>query len=119
VASLFPTHAINQQQAANYAKRMSSHVAAALTVFAVLQIAVVASLHGSLLMHLGIFLSLGCFSVAARSLENRWAHLLQGRQHVGGARAQYRADLWLLWSLSLSAPFLWIAVALIGQHFFG
>ncbi|MDX3910055.1 MAG: hypothetical protein QHC67_09575 [Sphingobium sp.] len=92
---------------------MSSHVAAALTVFAVLQIAVVASLHGSLLMHLGIFLSLGCFSVAARTLESRWAHLPQTPQRIASVRAQYRADLWPLWSASLTAPFLWIAIALV------
>lgn len=100
---------------------MSSHLAAALVVFAVLQIAVVAKLGGSLPMHLGIFLAIGGFSIAARNLEYRWARLTQGELSQGdaGLSAPFRADVIVLWSATLVAPFLWIPVSIISGFLFG
>ncbi|AUW59813.1 hypothetical protein C1T17_18745 [Sphingobium sp. SCG-1] len=115
---MFPTKSVENDRMVDYARKMSSHVAAALVLFAVLQIAVVAKTGGSLLMHFGIFLAIGGFSIAARGLERRWSYL--GRQNIGADRlkAQFQADLLPLWSASLVAPFLWIPVAVAGRLLF-
>lgn len=98
---------------------MSSHVAAALVIFAVLQIAVVAKMGGSLLMHFGIFVAIGGFSIAARSLEHRWANIPDEGQHGPRLDKEMRGDLATLWLASLIAPFLWIPVAIVGNALFG
>lgn len=118
MASMFPTRSVAHDGTVDYAKKMSSHVAAALVFFAVLQIAVVAKSGGSLLMHFGIFLAIGGFSIAARGLEQRWSHL--GQQDAGTdlLKAQFHADLLPLWGASLVAPFLWIPVAMAGRLLF-
>ncbi|MGK2911048.1 MAG: hypothetical protein ACSLE1_14790 [Sphingobium sp.] len=98
---------------------MSSHVAAALVIFAVLQIAVVAKMGGSLLMHFGIFIAIGGFSIAARSLEHRWANMPDWAQGRSRLDKEMRGDLTMLWIASLIAPFLWIPVAIVSNALFG
>lgn len=92
-------------------------MAAALVIFAVLQIAIVAKMGGSLLMHFGIFLAIGGFSIAARSLEHRWADMRDQGQ-PGHLDKEMRSDLATLWIASFTSPFLWIPVAIIGNALF-
>tara|TARA_R110000868_G_C10626120_1_gene742748 strand:- start:97 stop:495 length:399 start_codon:yes stop_codon:yes gene_type:complete len=112
MASIFPTRTADNVQSVDYGRRMSSHVAAALVIFAVLQIAVVAKLGGSLVMHLGIFIAIGGFAIAARSLESRWIALSEKSDTDQLARC-FRADIIPLWAASLVAPFLWIPVGMM------
>ena len=58
-----------------FAKRISSHLAAALVVFCLAQIFIVAKMGGSLALHLGIIVAIGGYAVAARGLERRWQML--------------------------------------------
>lgn len=113
MASIFPARTAGKLQSVDYGRRMSSHVAAALVIFAVLQIAVVAKLGGSLVMHLGIFVAIGGFAVAARSLENRWVALSEKSADADHLAQYFRADILPLWAASLVAPFLWIPVAVM------
>lgn len=117
MASMFPAKFFEGNQPVDYARKMSSHVAAALVTFAILQIAVVAKMGGSLLMHFGIFLAIGGFSIAARALEQRWADFVQTDQ-ADRLKPQFYADLLPLWAASLVAPFLWIPVAVAGRLLF-
>src|SRR5215217_5337810 len=93
VASIFPTPSTHSRQSPEYDRKMSSQVAAALAVFAVLQIIIVAKMGGALVMHLGIFLTLGGFSIGARALESRWATLPQHIAHPALLAAELRADV--------------------------
>ncbi|RVT42382.1 hypothetical protein ENE74_05780 [Sphingobium algorifonticola] len=98
---------------------MSSHLAGALVVFAVLQIGVVARLGGSLLMHLGIFFAIGGFAMAARGLEARWVAFAASAQPRDTLNRLFREDRAILWIASIGAPFLWVPVAMICRTLFG
>ncbi len=101
------------------ARRMSSHLAAALVIFALLQIFVVAKLGGSLLMHFGIVLAVGFYAAAARAMESRWKRLaLSGLPDVG-LTTRFRIDLLQVWGAVLLAPFLWISVSVVSRFLFG
>ncbi|MGV3768451.1 MAG: hypothetical protein ACO1NM_00315 [Sphingobium phenoxybenzoativorans] len=103
----------------NYMKRMSTHTAGALVVFALLQIFVVAKMGGSLVLHLGIIVAIGGFALAARSLEHRWTALERSGLSDDGLATRFRVDLLQLWAASLLAPMLWIPVAIVGKFVFG
>lgn len=103
----------------SYTKRMSTHTAGALVVFALLQIFVVAKMGGSLALHLGIIVAIGGFALAARSLEHRWTALERGGLSDDGLATRFRVDLVQLWGASLLAPMLWIPVAIVGKFVFG
>ena len=104
---------------ASYAKRVSSHMAGALVVFAVLQIVVVAKMGCSLAMHLGIILAIGGFALAARGLEHRWVALGHSGLPDDGLATRFRVDMLQLWGASLLAPLLWIPVGIVGKFLFG
>jgi len=106
-------------QSPGYAKRISSHLAAALVTFCLLQIFIVARMGGSLLLHLGVIVAIGGFAVAARALERRWHMLEQGGLPRGGLDLRYRRDLLQLWGASLVGAFMWIPVAIIFNALFG
>lgn len=97
---------------------MSTHVAASLVIFAILQIAIVAQMGGSVLMHFGIFLAIGGFSVAARALENRWSNIGLRIEDADRLKALFHADLFPLWAAAITAPFLWIPVAVTSRLLF-
>lgn len=118
MASLFPSRSFRRNAPA-YDKRISTHVAAALVAFALLQILIVAKMGGSLLLHFGIFIAIGCFAMAARALEHRWAQLSHSGLPASGLATRFRMDLLQLWGASLAAPFLWIPVATITDYLFG
>jgi hypothetical protein len=117
MASMF--HERTAGTGANYAKRISGHLATALVVFAILQIFVVAKMGGSLVLHLGIVVAIGGFALAARSLEHRWAALERSNLPESGLATRFRVDLLQLWGASLLAPLLWIPVAIVGKFLFG
>lgn len=102
-----------------YAKRISSHLAAALVTFALLQIFIIAKTGGSLVLHLGIIVAIGFFAMAARALEHRWVMLDQGGLPAAGLALRFRRDLIQLWGVSLFGAMLWIPVAIIYRALFG
>lgn len=102
-----------------YAKRVSSHLAAALVIFALLQIFIIAKLGGSLVLHLGIVVAIGGFAMAARALEQRWATLERAALPTARLAPIFRRDLLFLWGCSLFGAMLWIPVALIYGALFG
>lgn len=101
------------------AKRMSTQVAAALVVFALLQIFIVAKMGGSLLLHMGIVVAIGGFALAARGLEHRWTALRDSGLPEAGLATRFRTDVLQLWAASLLSPLLWIPVALVERALFG
>jgi hypothetical protein len=118
MASLFQNRAAGMD-CSNLGKRMSGQLAAALVVFALLQIFVVAKMGGSLVLHLGIVIAIGGFALAARALEHRWNALSASNLPEDGLATRFRIDLLRLWGASLLAPLLWIPVAIVGSHLFG
>jgi hypothetical protein len=102
-----------------FAKRISTHLAAALVVFCLLQIFIVAKMGGSLVLHLGIIVAIGGYAIAARGLERRWHMLEQGGLSHNGLALRFRRDLLQLWSASLLGALLWIPVAIIFRFLFG
>lgn len=108
-----------QGRRTGYAKRISTHLAAALVIFCLLQIFIVAKMGGSLALHLGIIVAIGGYAVAARGLERRWRLLEQGGLSEGGLALRFRRDLLQLWGASLVGALLWIPVAIIFRFLFG
>ncbi|UZW56927.1 hypothetical protein NUH86_15125 [Sphingobium sp. JS3065] len=102
-----------------HARRMSTHLAAALIVFCLLQIFIVAKMGGSLLLHLGIIIAIGGFAVAARGLERRWEMFDRSGLSSHGLDLRFRRDLVQLWSASVVGGLLWIPVAIIFRALFG
>ena len=107
------------QANSGYAKRMSSHLAAALMMFCVLQIGIVARMGGSLVLHLGIIVAIGGFAVAARRLERRWEMLDQSFLSGHGLDLRFRRDLVQIWLTSIGSALLWLPIAIIFRHLFG
>ncbi|PZU15157.1 MAG: hypothetical protein DI606_00925 [Sphingobium sp.] len=102
-----------------FAKRISTHLAAALVVFCLLQIGIVAKMGGSLVLHLGVIVAIGGYALAARALEHRWQMLEQGGLSQSGLALRFRRDLVQLWAASLIGALLWIPVAIIYRFLFG
>ena len=103
----------------SFAKRISSHLAAALVVFCLAQIGIVAKRGGSLVLHLGVIIAIGGYAVAARGLEHRWQMLEQGGLSQGGLALRFRRDVAQLWAASIVGALLWIPVAIIYRFLFG
>ncbi len=119
MAALWDHRAVGEQNPPSYAKRISTHLAAALVVFCLLQIFIVAKMGGSLVLHLGIIVAIGGFAVAARGLEHRWQMLEQGGLSRPGLGLRFRRDVIQLWAASLLGALLWIPVAVIYRALFG
>ena len=118
MATLFK-HGSAQAGGVSYAKRMSSHLAAALVIFCLLQIGIVARMGGSLILHLGIIAAIGGFAVAARGLERRWEMLDQSGLARHGLDLRFRRDAVQLWLASIGCGLLWIPVTFIFRVLFG
>lgn len=102
-----------------YARRMSSHLAAALVTFCILQISIVARMGGSLILHLGVIVAIGAFAVAARGLERRWENLGKCDLPAQRLALRFRRDVARLWLTSLLSGLLWIPVAVLSRPLFG
>ena len=102
-----------------FSGRISSHLAAALVVFCLSQIFIVAKMGGSLVLHLGIIVAIGGFAVAARGLERRWQMLDASGLPRQGLHTRFRRDLLQVWSVSILGALLWIPVAIIYHFLFG
>mgnify|MGYP000437977080 CR=1 FL=1 len=103
----------------SFAKRIGTHLAAALLVFCLGQIFIVSKMGGSLVLHLGIIVAIGGYAVAARGLERRWQLLEQGGLSQSGLALRYRRDLLHLWTASIVGALLWVPVAIIFRFLFG
>ena len=60
MATMFDNQAARRN--GSFAKRISSHLAAALVIFCLLQIFIVAKMGGSLVLHLGVIVAIGAVS---------------------------------------------------------
>ncbi len=103
----------------NYGRRISSHLAAALMAFALLQIFIIGRMGGSLVLHLGIIVAIAGFATAARGLERRWAMLESGGLSSSGLRLRFRRDIVQIWIASIGGALLWVPVAVIYRALFG
>ncbi|MGC4250822.1 MAG: hypothetical protein QM605_04970 [Sphingobium sp.] len=119
MATIWNNHASEGRHNASFARRISSHLAAALVVFCLLQIFIVAKMGGSLVLHLGIIVAIGGFAVAARRLERRWQTIEQGGLSHGGLALRFRRNVLQLWAASLIGALMWIPVAVIYHAVFG
>ncbi|EZP68548.1 hypothetical protein BV96_04192 [Sphingomonas paucimobilis] len=116
MATLFEGHAA---QGAGYAKRMSTHLAAALVIFCLMQIFIVAKMGGSLVLHLGIIVAIGAFAIFARGLERRWEVLDFSALSRSSLNIRFRRDVAQLWLVSIASGLLWIPTAIIFRFLFG
>lgn len=113
MAAYFSEPASPGNSSAYWHRKMSNNLAAALVLFAGLQIfvisAVVANGATSLLYHLGIALLIAAIVPAARNMERRWEILPEGLSGDGRAE-RFRRDQVKLWSVALFLPLLWIPI---------
>jgi hypothetical protein len=119
LATIWNNHAAKNGRDASFAKRISSHLAAALVVFCLLQIFIVAKMGGSLVLHLGVIIAIGGFAVAARGLERRWQMIEHAGLSHSGLALRFRRDVLQLWGASLIGALLWIPVAIVYHALFG
>ncbi|MET0372052.1 MAG: hypothetical protein ABW039_11840 [Sphingobium sp.] len=103
----------------SWCKKISTHLAAALVIFCLLQIFIVAKMGGSLLFHLGIIIAIGGYGIAARGLERRWEMLEQSSLSDQGLALRFRMDLVQLWAAAIIGALLWIPVGIIFRKLFG
>lgn len=103
----------------SFAKRISTHLAAALVVFCLAQIGIVAKMGGSLVLHLGIIIAIGGYAIAARGLEHRWQMLERGALSESSLATRYRVDVFQIWAASIVGALLWIPVGIIYRFLFG
>jgi hypothetical protein len=103
----------------SFAKRISTHLAAALVVFCLMQIGIVAKMGGSLVLHLGIIIAIAGYAAAARALEHRWQMLERGGLSESGLALRFRRDVAQLWTASVLGALLWVPVAIIYRFLFG
>ncbi|MEJ7927554.1 hypothetical protein WG908_12395 [Sphingobium sp. AN641] len=103
----------------NYRKRMSSHLAAALMCFALLQILIVVGTGGSLPFHLGVIVAIGGFAIAAGALERRWILLEAGDAPDDRLSLRFRRDVRQLWAASILGACLWFPVSLFFRFLLG
>src|SRR3546814_10126044 len=98
-------------------RRMTFHAAAALLVFASLQVWLVSSAIAAgapsafIVVALVILLALGV--PAARITERRWYHLSRQALASWGLHARFRRDVRRLWVAALALPFLWVRGAVV------
>lgn len=93
-------------------RRMTWHAAAAVIVFAALQIwlvsgAIAAGAPSALtIMSLVILMALAL--PAARATERRWYRLSRQALASWGLHARFRRDVRRLWAVAIALPFLWV-----------
>ena len=102
-----------------YAKRMSSHLAAALVVFCLIQIGIVARMGGSLILHLALIAAIGGYAIISRRMERRWEMLDESGLSMSGLGLRFRRDVTQVWVSSIACSLLWIPVAIIFNFLFG
>lgn len=114
VATNFPLRNATVPLRRDWHRSMSNNLAAALVVYAGLQIfvisAIVATGATSLLYHLGIAVLIAAIVPAARSMERRWEQLPQYALPRQVIADRFRMDLLRLWGTVLLLPFVWIPI---------
>ena len=95
---------------------MTWHAAAALIVFAALQVWLVMSAVSagapSMLAVVSLIVVLALALPVARSTERRWYHLSRQALASWGLHARFRRDVRRLWVASITLPFLWVSGAM-------
>ena len=97
-------------------RRMTWHAAAALIVFAALQVWLVMSAVSagapSMLAVVSLIVVLALALPVARSTERRWYHLSRQALASWGLHARFRRDVRRLWVAAITLPFLWVSGAM-------
>ena len=97
-------------------RRMTWHAAAALIVFALLQIWLVSSAISagapSALMIVALILLVALAVPATRAVERRWHRLSREALASRGLHARFRRDVRRLWAAALLLPALWVGGAM-------
>ena len=97
-------------------RRMTWHAAAALIVFAALQVWLVMSAGSagapSMLAVVSLIVVLALALPVARSTERRWYHLSRQALASWGLHARFRRDVRRLWVAAITLPFLWVSGAM-------
>lgn len=93
-------------------RNIKLHAAIGLLAFTGLQIIVIASLGGDLLLHFGLIMSLALYARMSVALERRWP-LSQMQTLEERRRSLFAMDLAMLWGVSLFGPFLWMPLKII------
>ncbi|UNU43889.1 hypothetical protein EAO27_15015 [Sphingopyxis sp. YF1] len=106
----------NVPPARSLGRRMTWHAAAALLVFAALQIWLVSSAIAvgapTALTFVALALLLALAVPVARITERRWYHLSRQALASWGLHARFRRDVRRLWVAALALPFLWVSGAM-------
>lgn len=101
-------------------RRMTINVAAAILVFAIIQIWLVASVVSlgvsTLVAGIALILLVGIAIPGARRLERRWHELSRGALSSHGLHARFRRDIRRLWLAVLMIPMLWVGGALFATQ---
>lgn len=92
---------------------MSSHLAASLILFCLLQTGIVARMGGSLVLYLGGIAAIGAFAVAARGIERRWDMADQGSLSQRDLAPRFRRDLGRIWLYSIAGGLFWIPASIL------
>ncbi|PZQ22745.1 MAG: hypothetical protein DI569_06705 [Sphingopyxis macrogoltabida] len=103
-------------------RRMTWHAAAALIVFAVLQVWLVSSAVAagapSALSIISLILLIALALPAVRTAERRWYRLSRQALASWGLHARFRRDVRRLWVAALTLPFLWVSGAMLATDAF-
>ena len=103
-------------------RRMTLHAAAALLVFAALQIWLVSSAIAagapSAFNIVALVMLVALALPAARLTERRWYHLSRQALASWGLHARFRRDVRRLWAAALALPFLWVSGAMAATQGF-
>lgn len=102
-----------------YARRMSSHLAAALMISCLLQILIVAKMGGSLVLHLCLIVAIGALAVFARMTERRWELLDQHGLGGGEMDRRFRRDKAQFWFASIATGLVWIPITAVFHFLIG
>ncbi|SNT18959.1 hypothetical protein [Sphingopyxis indica] len=108
------THSV--PPARSLGRRMTVHAAAALIVFAVLQVWLVSSAIAagapSALTVAALVIILALAVPTVRIVERHWHHLSRQALASWGLHARFRRDVRRLWLAALALPFLWVSGAM-------
>ena len=113
---LFGRSKRNVPAARSLGRRMTLHAAAALMVFAALQVWLVSSAiaagASSTFTIVALVLLLALAVPVARITERRWYHLSRQALASWGLHSRFRRDVRRLWLAALILPFAWVSGAM-------
>lgn len=102
------------RQRGTFTRKVSTHLAYALVVSTLIQIAIVSSISHNWLLHLGIIVVVGMMIPASRNMERRWEMLDESGLSYRGLETRYRTDVLHIWALALIVlPAAWLPLTIL------